>query len=139
VCERKNRALVQTILSMLSYANLPKAFLGEALLIANYLKNRSPTKAISVNKTPFEIWFGRQPNLSYLKIFRSQAHTLVQNETKEKLDPHSIEATFLSYCEQSKSYLFLNNYKKTIIISRDIIFNENLHNYQSIVENEEEE
>ena len=80
---------------MLSYAKLPKALWGEALLTTNYLQNRSPTKAISVNKTPFEIWFGKKPNLSYIKIFGCQAHVLVQRETRKKLDSHSIEATLL--------------------------------------------
>ena len=139
VSERKNRTLVGAILSMLSYAKLPKAFWGEALLIANYLQNRSPTKAISVNKTPFEIWFGKQPSLSYIKIFGCQAHVLVQRETRMKLDSHSIEATLLGYCEQLKAYRLLNNDKKNIIISRDVIFNENFHKHQNIVDNEEEE
>ena len=108
-------------------------------MTANYLQNRSPTKAISVNKTPFEIWFGKQPNLSYIKIFGCQAHVLVQRETRKKLDSHSIEATLLDYCEQSKAYKLLNNDNKNIIISRDVVFNENFHTHQNIVDNEEEE
>ena len=62
---------------MLSYAKLPKIFWGEALQTANYLQNRSPTKSITTNKTPYEMWFGKPPNLSYLKIFGSTAHILV--------------------------------------------------------------
>jgi len=139
VAERKNRTLVEAILSMLSYANLPKVFWGEALLTANYLQNRSPTKAINVNKTPYEIWFGRQANLSYLNFFGSQAHVLVQKEIRKKLDSHSIPATFLGYYEQSKAYRLLDNQNKNIIISRDVVFNENLLNNQSIVENKEKE
>ena len=55
VFERKNRTLVSTILAMLSYSKLPKIFWGEALHTTNYLQNRSPTKAIIENKTPFEM------------------------------------------------------------------------------------
>ena len=58
VSERKNRTLIEAVLSMLSYAKLPKIFWGEALYTANYLQNRSPTKAISNNLTPFELWYG---------------------------------------------------------------------------------
>ena len=64
---------------------------------------------------------------------------LVQRETQKKLDSHSIEATLLGYCEQSKAYKLLNNDNKNIIISRDVIFNENFHKHQNIVDNEEEE
>lgn len=89
---------------MLSCTKLPKEFWGEALSTTNYLQNRSPTKAISVDKTPFEIWFGRQPNLSYLRIFGSLAYVLVRKEHTTKLDSPLIEATLLCYSEQSKAY-----------------------------------
>jgi len=64
VLERKNRTLVGALLSMLSYAKLSKIFWGEALYTANYLQNKSPTKAIPTNKIPFELWYSYQPNLS---------------------------------------------------------------------------
>ena len=117
---------------MLSYAKLPKIFWGEALQIANYLQNRSPTKSITVNKTPYEMWFGKPPNLSYLKIFGSTAHILVQKETRRKLDSHSIEAIFLGYSEESKAYRLMDKQSKKIVISRDVIFNENDHIKSSV-------
>jgi len=63
----------------------------------------------------------------------------MQKEIRKKLDSHSIPATFLGYCEQSKAYRLLHNQNKNIIISRDVVFNANLLNYQSIVENKEKE
>lgn len=132
VSERKNRTLVGAILAMLSHARLSKTFWGEALLTANYLQNRSPTKAILVNKTPFELWFGRQPNLFYLKVFGSKAHVLVQKETRKKLDSHSIETIFLGYSEESKAYQLMNINNQKIIISRDVIFEENIQITQNV-------
>ena len=76
VSERKNRTLVGAILAMLSHAQLPKVFWGEAFL-TNYLQDKSPTKSVSQNKTPFELWFHRQPNLSFLRIFGCKAHVLI--------------------------------------------------------------
>jgi len=46
---------VGAILFMLSYTKLPNIFWGEALHTATYLQNRSPTKSIPSNTTPFEI------------------------------------------------------------------------------------
>jgi len=103
VSERKNRTLIGAVVAMLSHAKLPKAFWDEAIITAHYLQNRSPTKAILDNKTPFELWFGRQPNLSYLNFFGSKAQVLIPKETRQKLDPHSIEAIFLGYSEESKA------------------------------------
>ena len=96
VLEHKNRTLVGTVLSMLSYTKLPKIFWEEALYTSNYLQNRSPTKATS-NITPFQLWHGCPPNLSYLNIFGCKAHVFIPKEQRQKLDSHSFEAIFLSY------------------------------------------
>jgi hypothetical protein len=69
VSERKNKSLVEAIQAMLSHAKLPKVFWREALFTTNCSKNMSPTKSESHNKTPFELWFQRQPNLSFIRIF----------------------------------------------------------------------
>ena len=55
VAERMNRTLVETVRSMLSHANLPHKFWGEALSMAAYLRNRSPTKAVN-EMTPHKAW-----------------------------------------------------------------------------------
>src|SRR5262249_40428711 len=57
VAERKNRTLMNAVRCMLSHSGLPKNLWGEALLTANYLLNRIPTK--SVDGTPYELWNGR--------------------------------------------------------------------------------
>nr|PNR60462.1 hypothetical protein PHYPA_003255 [Physcomitrium patens] len=100
--------------------------------LANYLQNRSPTKSVQVTKTPFELWYKRQPNLSYLKIFGCKAHVFISKETRKKLDSHSQEAIFLGYSEESKAYRLINIQSQQILISRDILFNENLHDSKTI-------
>ena len=109
---------------MLTYAKLLKTFSGEALLIATYLQNRSPTKALPGNLTPFEYWFGRTPNLSYLKVFVCTAHVLVPKEKRRKLDSHSLECIFLGYSNESRAYRLMQKDTKNIIISRDVLFDE---------------
>lgn len=127
VSERKNRTLINVVITKLSFAKLPKIFWGEAILTANYLQNRSPTKSISTNQTPFEIWFKRQPNLSYLRIFGSKAYVFVPKDNRQKLDSHSTEAIFLGYDEQSKAYRLMDIKTRNIIISRDVIFDEKVY------------
>lgn len=79
--ERTNRSLVGAVLSLLSYAKLPNIFWREALHTANHLQNKSPTTAISANSTPFGLWYGQQPNLSYnFKFFGCKAHVLIPKE-----------------------------------------------------------
>ncbi|GJU74505.1 zinc finger, CCHC-type containing protein [Tanacetum coccineum] len=71
VAERKNRALKEMVNSMLSYSGLSEGFWGEAMLTACYLLNRVPNKR---NKTtPYELWYKKRPNLSYLRVWGCRA------------------------------------------------------------------
>ncbi|GKB52029.1 zinc finger, CCHC-type containing protein [Tanacetum coccineum] len=66
VSERKNRALKEMVNSMLSYSGLSEGFWGEAMLTACYLLNRVPNKNNKI--TPYELWYKKRPNLSYLRV-----------------------------------------------------------------------
>ncbi|GJZ39746.1 retrovirus-related pol polyprotein from transposon TNT 1-94 [Tanacetum coccineum] len=61
VVERKNQTVVEMAKSMMHEKGLPKSFWAEAVYMAIYLLNRSPTKALD-NKTPLEAWNGRKPS-----------------------------------------------------------------------------
>ncbi|GKE07140.1 hypothetical protein Tco_1399158 [Tanacetum coccineum] len=51
--------------SMMSQTTLPKSFWDYALESATRILNMVPSK--KVEKTPYEIWHGQAPKLSYLK------------------------------------------------------------------------
>ncbi|GJS04680.1 hypothetical protein Tco_0321188 [Tanacetum coccineum] len=53
--------------SMMSQTTLPKSFWDYALESAARILNMVPTK--KVDKTPYEIWHGQAPKLSYLKVW----------------------------------------------------------------------
>ena len=67
VSERRNRTLLDMVRSMMARSTLPLSFWGYALLSAARILNMAPTK--KVDKTPFKIWHGRVPSLSYLKVW----------------------------------------------------------------------
>ncbi|KAK8705009.1 hypothetical protein V6N13_048620 [Hibiscus sabdariffa] len=66
VSERRNRTLLDMVRSMMSHTDLPTFFWGYALETAAFTLNRVPSK--SVQKTPHEMWTGRRPNMSFMKI-----------------------------------------------------------------------
>lgn len=78
--ERKIRTITEKGRSMISGADMDKCFWGEAVLTATYIINRSPTKALMVNKTPYEMWHGKKPRLSHLRIFGSTVHIHKKNQ-----------------------------------------------------------
>ena len=67
VSERRNRTLLDMVRSMMSLVELPISFWGYALQSAAHILNRTPTKA--AEKTPYEMFKGKIPKLSFLRIW----------------------------------------------------------------------
>ena len=66
--------------SMMSQTDLPLYFWGYALGTAAFILNRAPSKA--TEKTPYAIWTGKLPSLSFLKIWGCEAY--VKSLTSDK-------------------------------------------------------
>ncbi|GJZ90767.1 putative ribonuclease H-like domain-containing protein, partial [Tanacetum coccineum] len=68
VAERKNRTLIGVARTMLADSKLPTTFWAEVVNTACYVKNRvlfiKPH-----NKTPYELFLGRKPALSFMRPF----------------------------------------------------------------------
>jgi transposase InsO family protein len=88
LAERMNRTLVERAKCMLFDAQLSKKFWPEAVATAAYIVNRSPTKSVN-GKTPIEMWTGKKPNLSNMKIFGSEVMVQVPKEKRQKWDSKS--------------------------------------------------
>lgn len=67
-----NRTLAEKMRAMLIEAKLEHYLWPEALNIAVYLANRSPTVALN-RKTPYECWFGKRPDFGNLRVFGCEA------------------------------------------------------------------
>nr|GEW86962.1 hypothetical protein [Tanacetum cinerariifolium] len=65
VSERRNRTLLDMVRSMFNLTTLPLSFWDYALESVVRILNMVSTK--KVDKTLYEIWHGKAPNLSYLK------------------------------------------------------------------------
>ena len=57
---------------MMSLTDLPLSFWGYALETAAFTLNRVPSK--SVETTSYELWFGKKPKLSFLKVWGCDAY-----------------------------------------------------------------
>lgn len=122
VSERLNRTLMEKARCMLSEACLDKRFWGEAIATAIYLKNRSPTAALS-GGIPEQVWTGSKVTLSHLRVFGCKAFSLIPEHNRHKLDAKSKECIFVGYCEMSKGYRLVDPTEpKKIIKSRNVHF-----------------
>ena len=123
VAERINRTLMERARTMIHESGLPKQIWGEAVLCTTYLLNRNPTRALTVNKTPAELWFGRKPNLSNLRIFGCTAYAHVPEVQRNKLDVKSKRMVLVGYA--TNGYRLWDPERSQVITRRDVIFNEN--------------
>ena len=123
LAERKNRTLQEMINCMLNNAKLPLNLWGEALYTACYIHNRIPSKKSNIS--PYELWKGRKPNLSYFKVWGCLAYYRVPDPKRTKLGPRAFKSVFVGYAENSKAYRLLDLSSNTIVESRDVEFFEN--------------
>ncbi|KAJ9561646.1 hypothetical protein OSB04_006806 [Centaurea solstitialis] len=89
VSERRNRTLLDMVRSMMCRSTLPVSFWGHALETAANILNKVPTK--SVERTPYEIWTGKKPKLSFLKIWGCEEKFLDQENTRNDVDLQIVE------------------------------------------------
>ena len=71
VSECHNHTLLDIVQSMISLISLPLSFWDYALETVAFTLNRAPSK--SVETTPYELWFGKKPKLSFLKVWGCDA------------------------------------------------------------------
>jgi len=104
VVERKNRSLEELARTMLNENSLPKYFWADAVNTACCVLNRVLIRPI-LKKIPYDLFKGRRPILSHLKVFGCKCFIL--NNGKEslgKFDAKADEGVFLSYVTQSHAY-----------------------------------
>ncbi|GJY93363.1 zinc finger, CCHC-type containing protein [Tanacetum coccineum] len=87
---------------------------GYALESTTRILNMVPTK--KVNKIPYEMWHGKVPNLSYLKVWGCEA--LVKRDMPNKLKSRSIKCIFIGYQKETMGYYFYYPLENKIFVAR---------------------
>src|SRR3954468_22300926 len=115
VSERRNRTLLDMVRSMMSLTDLPLSFWGYALETATFTLNRAPSK--SVETTPYELWFGKKPKLSFLKVWGCEAY--VKKLQPEKLEPKAEKCVFIGYPKETIGYTFYHRSEGKIFVAKN--------------------
>ncbi|GJU48250.1 retrotransposon protein, putative, ty1-copia subclass [Tanacetum coccineum] len=114
VSERRNRTWLNMVRSMMNLTTLPLSFWDYALESATRILNMVPTK--KVDKTPYELWYRKVLNLSYLKVWGCEA--LVKRDTPDKLQQRSVKCIFIGYPKETMGYYFYFPPKNKIVVAR---------------------
>ena len=118
VCQTsRGRTLLHMMRSMMSLTDLPLSFWGYALETAAFTLNRAPSK--SFETTLYELWFGKKPNLLFLKV---GCNSYVKRLQPDKLEPKSEECVFIWYPKETIGYTFYHRSEGKIFVAKDGTF-----------------
>ncbi|GKD77325.1 putative ribonuclease H-like domain-containing protein [Tanacetum coccineum] len=118
VAERRNRTLIEAVRTMLADSKLPTTFWAEAVNTACYVQN-IVLVVKPHNKTPYELFHGRTPTLSFMRPFGCPVTILNTIDHLGKFNAKADEGFFVRYSLNSKAFRVFN--------SRTRIVEENLH------------
>ena len=105
----------------MSDTDLPFSFWGFALETATLLLNQFPSKTII--QTPYELWSGKRPSLSYLRVWGCDAY--VKLKQFNKLDDRAVKCKFVGYDLNSIAYMFYVPNEQRTFVLRNAKFLEN--------------
>lgn len=121
VAERKKRSLVEMVRCMLNDSNSEKIFWAEAITTANYLQNRIITSA--TNKTPYEMYYKKRPQVKSLTIFGSRCYVKIPNHQRHKLENSAKEMILFGFDEHNSTIYRCYDPENKVQNAMDIYFN----------------
>jgi hypothetical protein len=123
VVERKNRTLQELARTMLHEYTIPNFLWTEAVNTACHVVNRISLRLL-IKKTPYELWIGCKPNLSYFRVFSFKCFVLNEAPKVTKFDSKSIEGVFVGYFSTSKVYKIYMPTSRIMVESVHVKFDE---------------
>jgi transposase InsO family protein len=123
VAERANRTIQEHVTAMLQESRLPPSFLGQAVASYIHVWNRCSTTSLR-DMTPYELWFGKKPDISHLRVWGCTAYVHIQKDKRTGIGSHMEKCVFVGYPDGYKGWTFYNPTTKQTIISERAEFDE---------------
>lgn len=114
--------------AMLGASYLPLPFWKFAICASVYVKNRVPHRA--TGKSPYEVFYGKAPNLNYLRTFGCLCFPFTPNSQRQALeinapyDTRSRLGVFIGYDQHNKGYTIFLPHEAKIISAAHVVFDE---------------
>jgi hypothetical protein len=115
--------IMEAVKTMIHDQDLPMCLWVEATMVVVYVQNRLSHSALGI-KTPKEMFTGKKPEVSHLKIFGCPIFIHIPKEKRNKLEPSGKKGIFMGYCEVSKAFRIYILGHHHIDIIKDVTFDE---------------
>lgn len=129
--------MVESARTMLLSSGLDKSLWPEAVQAAVFILNRT-TNSRTPEKTPFEHWFGRKPQLNHLKVFGTVGYAHVPKVHRKKWDAKAVKVFLVGFEPTSKNFRLFDPEKRKVFISCDVKFNENFVKSEYVIFRDDE-
>ncbi|GKA74864.1 putative ribonuclease H-like domain-containing protein [Tanacetum coccineum] len=127
VAERRNRTLIKAARTMLADSKFPTTFWAEAVNTACYVQNRVLVVKPH-NKTPYEVFHGRTPIISFMRPFGCSITILNIIDHLGKFDGKANECFFVRYSLNCKVFRVFNSRTRIVEEKLHIRFSESTPN-----------
>ncbi|GKE69320.1 putative ribonuclease H-like domain-containing protein, partial [Tanacetum coccineum] len=124
---RKNRTLIEAARTMLADSKLPTTFWAEAVNTACYVQNWVLVIKLH-NKTPYELFLGRKPALSFMRPFGCPITILNTIDHLGKFNGKANEGFFVGYSTNRKAFRVFNSRTRIVEESLHVQFSETTSN-----------
>ena len=135
--ERDNRTIVEAARTIIHSKQLDISLWAESVNTVVYTLNLTGTSSIK-GKTPYELYFNKDPKISHLRIFGTEVFTHIPKEKRQKWDAKSKKGIFVGYSNNTKGYRVWFPGTTNISIFRDVIFKNEI-NQQVVVYDENQQ
>lgn len=125
VSERSMRTVMSRTRTAMIDSQLPESLWAEVMNTIVYLTNRSPSKSVVNNVTPYEAWTGTKPNIGHLRTLGCIAYAHIPTH-KTKLQSRSWKGQLVGYVSDN-IYKIWDPERQRIHRIRDVEFVEEVN------------
>jgi hypothetical protein len=101
--EHAHQTIMNCARAIMADNKFPPKLWGECLLTSAYIKDQTPTHSLK-DKTPFEVYYGKKPDVSHLREIGCKAFVLIQLTHTLKIYSQCVECVLVGYSQNSKAH-----------------------------------